>query len=340
MSETALVVAEKLDVAVLFTGDGMDRILKEIEAKAMAHVPDVSTDAGRKDIGSLAHKVARSKTLIDDMGKDVVADWKKKAKEIDNHRKTARDFLDDLKTKVRQPLTDWEAVEAVKKEEADRLEREKIEKRIADLAAFNIHLPFFEVAGWTDGTYEAKLIIAKDEYKTEQKRLTDEEAARKAESERLEKVRLEQEAEAKRLAEVQRKIEEQERKAKAEVEEANRIERESIEKERRAVEAEKAAIEKEKAVREAAAAARNLAIKEEKEAQERKAREAEKEAAELARQEALKPDKEKLLAFAQFLQAGVKYPEMKSEETEAVLKNARIQIYDIGEELLTAIEEL
>jgi len=289
--EKALVVAEKLDVAVLFTGDGMDRILKEIETKAMAHVPDVSTDTGRKDIGSLAHKVARSKTLIDDMGKDVVADWKKKAKAIDEHRKTAREFLDDLKARVRQPLTDWEVIESEKKAEADRKEKEKIDKRIAEFAEFNVHLPFFDVAAMTDGYFDSRLIIARADFEAEQKRLADEEAARKAESERLTVMN----------AEMERKIEEL---AKKEAE--AKAESDRIAAEKASWEAEKKAEQerKDRKIFEAQAKenARIAAEKAEKDRQEREAREAkdkaEKEAAEKARQEALKPDKEKLAVFA------------------------------------------
>ena len=191
------------------------------------------------------------------------------------------------------------------KEEADRTEKEKIDRRIADLAEFGQHLPFFEIAGWNDAKYDEVLLAAMEKYEAEQNRLADEEAARKAESERLEKVRLEQEAEAKRLAEV------------------NRIERESIEAERRKIaeanakiEVEKKALEDEKrkeqerrdrAAFEAQAkeVARIAAEKAEKDRQDREAwaakEKADKEAAEKIRQAALKPDKEKLMAFAEAL---------------------------------------
>jgi colicin import membrane protein len=100
MEETALVAIEELDIAKLFTDEGMQGVLQEIESKALSFAFDIETDQGRKDIASLAYKVARSKTLIDNTGKDTVADWKKKTKLIDGYRKQARDFLDDLKEKV------------------------------------------------------------------------------------------------------------------------------------------------------------------------------------------------------------------------------------------------
>ena len=48
----------------------------------------------------------------------------------------------------------------------------------------------------TDGEYETMLQTAKDIHETEQKRLADEEAARKAEADWLEKIRVDQEIEA------------------------------------------------------------------------------------------------------------------------------------------------
>ena len=189
--------------------------------------------------------------------------------------------------------------------EADRKEKEKIDKRIADLADYGQHLPFFEIAGWDDAKYDEVLLTAMEKYEAEQNRQADEIAVRKAESERLEKVRKEQEAEAARLAEEKRKIDE-----------AQAAERKKIDDERRAIEAEKKALEDEKrkeqerrdrAAFEAQAKedARIAAEKVEKERQEREAwaakEKADREAAEKIRQADLLPDKQKLLTFAEAL---------------------------------------
>jgi len=108
---TELEQIEKMVPAKLFKPVAMDRLLLAIEAEVTAEVPDVETDAGRKAITSLAYKVARSKTTIDDIGKEFVAKQKAAIAEIDGVRKTSRDFLDCLKVKVRMPLTDWENAE-------------------------------------------------------------------------------------------------------------------------------------------------------------------------------------------------------------------------------------
>lgn len=92
----------------------LDDVLTEIEQAARSITPpDVSTKAGREAISSLAYKIARSKTFIDEkLGKPLVADWKAKAASVDKLRKVARDRLDALKTEVRQPLTEFEQAEA------------------------------------------------------------------------------------------------------------------------------------------------------------------------------------------------------------------------------------
>jgi len=112
MAEFELIVKENLDVALLFTEpDGLKKKLKEIETEVLSVVPDVSTSKGRKEIASLAFKVAKSKVVLDGLGKDLVSDWKTKASKVDESRKFAREFLDSLKDRVRQPLTDWELAE-------------------------------------------------------------------------------------------------------------------------------------------------------------------------------------------------------------------------------------
>lgn len=109
--KTELEQIEKMAPAKLFKAKAIGTLLKAIEIEACAEVPDVETPDGRKAIISLAYKVARSKTTIDDIGKKYVAEQKAAIAVIDGVRKVARDFLDILKTKVREPLSNWEEVE-------------------------------------------------------------------------------------------------------------------------------------------------------------------------------------------------------------------------------------
>lgn len=96
----------------LFTVPGkVDPLLKAIQEEVKKHEPDISTATGRKEIISLASKVAKSKTYLDDMGAALVEDMKKQVKVVDGSRKKIRDFLDELKEETRKPVTDWENAE-------------------------------------------------------------------------------------------------------------------------------------------------------------------------------------------------------------------------------------
>lgn len=107
----ALVTIETLTPAVVFAPGGVDSIISKLEADVRAISTDISTDAGRKAIASLAYKVARSKTALDDMGKQLVADLKAQTGKIDAERRVIRDRLDALRDEVRKPLDDFEQAE-------------------------------------------------------------------------------------------------------------------------------------------------------------------------------------------------------------------------------------
>lgn len=134
MSEvTDLVVIEKSNAMVVFTTkEQLDPLIEKIEKEARSLVPDVTTRKGRDAIASMAHKVARSKTYIDNAGKDLVAELKALPKQIDESRRIVRERLDALKDEVRRPLTEWEAeqerIAAEKAAEEERLRIDAEEK--------------------------------------------------------------------------------------------------------------------------------------------------------------------------------------------------------------------
>ena len=115
-----LVVIEKKNAMAVFTNnDQHDPLIEAIEKEARSLVPDVTTKKGRDAIASMAHKVARSITYIDNAGKDLVAELKALPKQIDESRRVVRERLDALKDEVRRPLTEWEAEQdRIKAEEA------------------------------------------------------------------------------------------------------------------------------------------------------------------------------------------------------------------------------
>jgi len=114
---TALAVIEPSNVAIYFKPQGLDPILEKIRDEAKSTLLDISTADGRKRIASLAYKVARTKTALDELGKKLTEDQKKQIKAVDAERARAWDALDALQKEIRAPLTEWE---------------EKEKKRIAD----------------------------------------------------------------------------------------------------------------------------------------------------------------------------------------------------------------
>jgi colicin import membrane protein len=115
MSE--LIQIENLNAIEIFKVGGIDAILKTIESEVVDFIPDISTDKGRKEIASRAYKVAQSKTAIDAAGKKLADELNAQLSPINGERKKARDFLDNLKDKVREPLTVWEEKEKSRKGE-------------------------------------------------------------------------------------------------------------------------------------------------------------------------------------------------------------------------------
>jgi hypothetical protein len=160
------------------------------------------------------------------------------------------------------------------------------------------------------------------------------EAERKAESERLKKVADEQEVERERLQKIA-----DEQAAKLFVEQAKiTAAQKKIDNEKAALEAEKKADQERKDrevfSRKAVERAKDAAIAKAKQDAIDKAY-AEKEAAEEAdRQEGLKPDKEKLAAFSQFLLEGLSYPEVYANEARKILNNACKEIEEIAVDIL------
>lgn len=110
-TELALVPPKETALAVFQALNGLDPYLDQIRAEIDAFVPDVTTRKGREAIASIAHRVARSKTALDNVGKELVAELKEIPKKIDAERKRVRDTLDAWKDEVRKPLDDWQAAE-------------------------------------------------------------------------------------------------------------------------------------------------------------------------------------------------------------------------------------
>lgn len=205
-----LVVIEKKNAMAVFTNnDQLDPLIEAIEKEARSLVPDVTTKKGRDAIASMAHKVARSKTYIDNAGKDLVAELKALPKQIDESRRVVRERLDALKDEVRRPLTEWEA-------EQERIKAEEAMNALhAEALAMNEEFDR-QLAARIESDHEMALLM-NDAFDREQ-------AEKKAEAERQ---RIAHEEEIKRQAEEKAKREAAEQ-AQREIDAAAAREREAI----------------------------------------------------------------------------------------------------------------
>jgi colicin import membrane protein len=291
---TELATLENTEIQLAFTSPGgIDILIDRLRNEAAHEVPDLTTKKGRDRIASLAYKVSKTKTLVDDYGKELVAEEKKRLALIDADRKKWRDTCDELRDQIRQPLTDWENAEKARvQRHTDAVAAISAMTQVSGMTAADIaaRLSDAEAIAINDGCEEfaAQYAKAKDaavtslraslasrrQYEAEQAELARlrEETARREQEERDRRIAEEAAARAKAEAEA---------KAKAEREAAERAAREAHEQAERARIAAEQAEARAKAEAEAAKLREQEAERRRIEQEERAAREA-KEAAERA----------------------------------------------------------
>lgn len=276
---------------------------------------------------ALVHKarmeVKRYRVDVEKKRKELKADALEYGRKVDAEAKRLTEMLLPIETHLLEQ-------ESVVQKELDRIKREKeeaeaaeLQRRIDELAKVKADYPLIYIKAWTAKDFEEKLTEATEKYREEQERLealeaervfleAEKEAARRAEEERLAQERAELEKQrAEMEAERQKQEAERQARLKAEREELEKQQAE-LKRQRDEIEAEKKKAEQERLIKEAAEKARIEAeqkIIREREAQERKEREAK---AEQERIEALRPDREKLLAFADEILA-LKIPKLSKK---------------------------
>lgn len=135
---TQILDLKTLKATEVFTGEKptLESLIEIVRKEVAGFKPDLSTDKSRKEIGSLAAKVASSKVALDNLGKDYVAEVKAKIAPIDVMRKNMREELDELKVEARKPLTEWEDQEKQKAEEIEiKIQEIKSYANYSDLSA-------------------------------------------------------------------------------------------------------------------------------------------------------------------------------------------------------------
>lgn len=112
--QLAILPAKEVALAVFSAPNGLDPYLQSVREeidKFNASAPDVKTKKGQDAYRSIAYNLAGSKTKLDSLGKELVAELKDVPKKIDAERKRVRELLSAWQEEVRKPLTDWEAAE-------------------------------------------------------------------------------------------------------------------------------------------------------------------------------------------------------------------------------------
>ena len=265
--EVAVIAVGTVSAVEIYANNWMDPLLGKIKEHVLSFVPDVTTKKGRGEIASMAYKVAQTKTLLDNLGKDLTADWKAKAKVVDEERKRMREELDALKDQVRTPLTEFEnrekeRVAALEKrmemikalavdvdDAGNKLSSKQLAERL--VAAKGVDIESFEEMVADAALAKDKAIAALEAHVARRER----EEAEAAELERLRKEAAERE-QREREELIRREAEE---KVRREAEEAARKEREQREREKAEAEAAIIREREEAARREAEAEARRLA---------------------------------------------------------------------------------
>lgn len=270
MSEsTALALPAPEALPALFRQpEEIDRLIGRIETEARAHEADMTTKKGRDAVASLAHKVARSKTALDDAGKRLNEGLRAQINVVDAERRKMRERFDALKAEVRKPLDEWEAAEEARiaahkariatindlgdcliggseapaQEALGRLKRGKVDERFEEFEA-EAHRAYSAAMEKLEAAVEAER--QREAERAELERLR----AEQAERERIEQERIAAvQAEAARIAAEKA---EAERQARIEREKAEAVENARREAEERA-KAEQKRVEREAAEREAA----------------------------------------------------------------------------------------
>lgn len=313
--EDTTVTTESTGALALYTSRAtIDDFLQNVRKEVESHVPDISTEKGRKAIASLAYKVSQTKSAADKKRLELTAGLRAEVDKINELGGIVTKELEKIRDEARRPLDEWEQKEKARVDKcksdisllklaltytADQGE-EQLLANLQTVRSMVIEMPAF--ADFLDEALAAQK--AADEHLTRQIATAKQIAEQAAELERLraveaERARIEQE----RLAKEAEERAEKERLAK---EEADRIEAARLAKQREEEEAERIRVAAENAKKEA----------EEKAERDRKEAEQKREA---EHQAALKKVEDDRLAELARLEAKAK-AEREAAEAEATRK--------------------
>jgi chromosome segregation ATPase len=258
------VIDQNVIVAAFQKENGTKSLYEQIANNARSIVFNMNDKKERDALKSYAYNLARTKTTVDNYGKELVSGIKAQAAVIDADRKFWRDNMDLLQEEIRKPLTDFENAE---KARIKRLEDEvaviKMPANLCgewDATSIKDAIQTLEnkVIDSSFEEFEQEAKIAK--FETLEKLRTALVAREKYEAEQAELERLRKEQLEREQRECDERIaKEAADKARIEAEEKARFEAERVEREKREAEQREARLkaEKEAAELRAAQAAEN-----------------------------------------------------------------------------------
>jgi len=243
-TELAAVPPAETALAVYSKPNGLDPWLDQVRAKVDEFkkvLPDLKTRKGREAYASMAHSIAKSKTALEAVGKEISAKQKEIPKLIDAERKRVWDTLEAWQKEVRKPLDDWQAAEDARVDKHNDAIQQIKDLAIFEAAPTSGHLAniiadleLLEIGdSWEEFLAEAAQV--KDQTLIKLRALHTERARYEAEQAELIRLRAEAEAQAQRDrdAQIAREAEERtrreaEQRAQAEREAAARREQELL----------------------------------------------------------------------------------------------------------------
>jgi len=304
-------------------------------------VKSLDDEEGLAAVHSARMVMVKHRVGIDKLRKSSNEDAQVFIKNNNNNAKKLLSLIEPIETHLKSEEGKIEAEKARIKEEADRIAKEKIQKRVDTLFALNVIMPFSDVATMPDNEYSALLDKSQANFEDEQRRIAVEKAEKEAEAKRIEQIAREQATESARLSKIN---EEQEAIAKTQKAKEDALKAQEV-----AIEtAKRKEIERQEQIawqtREterlcilAEAAAAEKIEKEKKEEEERIA----VENAEKRRLLELAPDKDKLIVFANQLQdLTVKDLSLKSKKAQALYNTTQESLAVVIAGLRTKIGKL
>lgn len=100
----------------IYVAGGLGQFFDAVKAEVTGEVPDLKTAKGRARIASLAATVSKSKAAVEKPGRDYLKRLKEMPKVVESELREFVTKMDNLRDATRQPLTEWENAEQVRKD--------------------------------------------------------------------------------------------------------------------------------------------------------------------------------------------------------------------------------